>query len=56
MTLRNTIALSIGLFGGQVMAAECLDVFPDPAASYAAASKIVFEEDAKLIGTDGVIT
>ncbi|WP_100657726.1 LamG domain-containing protein [Alteromonas flava] len=49
-------ALTLGFFHSYVIAAECRDVFPDPAASYAANGSIEFLYQAKLVGSDGVLT
>ena len=38
------------------MAAQCLDVFPDPVASYAANGEIEFKYNARVIGSDGILT
>ena len=42
-----TIAYCVCVYGAH--AAECLDVFPDPAASYAASGQIEFSLNSKLI-------
>ena len=44
------------LFTSSLFAAECLDVFPDPAASYSKKGEIKFKNQALLIGSDGEIT
>lgn len=49
-----TIAYCVCVYGAH--AAECLDVFPDPAASYAASGQIEFSLNSKLIGSDGELT
>ena len=56
MRFWNSLAITGWLFAGSAYAAECLDVFPDPAASYAAASEIRFQLNSKLIGSDGELT
>lgn len=54
--LRAIIGTVLSLTALPVIAAQCLDVFPDPASSYAANGEIEFKRNARLIGSDGILT
>ena len=53
---RAIVGAFLSLCALPLMAAQCLDVFPDPAASYAANGEIEFKRNARLIGSDGILT
>ncbi|WP_100643542.1 LamG domain-containing protein [Alteromonas facilis] len=54
--VRSLFLLMILAVSHPLLAAECQDVFPDPAASYAANGTIEFLYQARLIGSDGELT
>lgn len=56
MKLFRAVVLAFCMPALGANAAECLDVFPDPAATYLASGQINFQLSSKLVGSDGELT